>query len=273
MNYITQLILLLILFAFPLRVYSNEWNIYLNVMDRFYDLNKQEFSNISCTIDVPATNNLVKQLRMQFEPMKDKIEIKENLSDFRLNYSNPNKVNISYPSFDIVIISEEGIADPAKFKKGLEQIKIGIEQQLEGVGMQLTGILEGFDSSQKSKYKIKEIKDDGKSYKAVYEKDGSNFTETYSHNQRKVKQISKNGDEITSTENYKNIANNKLLLTDAQANIKNSMSNMEMNMKLSYEEIKAVLFPTHINGYFKLTMQTIKQEGEFEIYLKSCTLR
>jgi len=273
MNYITRFILLLILFAFPSRAYSNDWNKYLNVMDRFYDLNKQEFSNISCNIDVPATNALVKQLRTEIEPMKDKVEIKENLSDFRLNYSKPNKVNISYPSFDIVIISEEGMADPAKVKKGIEQVKAGIKQQLEGYGMQLQGILEGFDSSQKSKYKIKEIKDDGKSYKAAYEKDGSNFTETYSHNQRKVKQTSKNGDEITSTEDYKDIANNKLLLTNAQANIKNAMGNMEMNMKLSYEEIKAVLFPTHINGHFKQTMQTIKQEGEFDIYLKSCTLR
>jgi hypothetical protein len=259
--------------AFPLQAFSNDWSKYLNATDRFYNLDKQEFNNISCNIEVPVTTNLVKQLREQFEPMKDKIEIKENLADFRLTYIKNSGLNISYPSFDIRIISEEGMADPAKVKKGIEQVKAGFKQQIEGYAMQLQGLLEGFDAPKKSKYKIKEIKDGETSYTAVYEKDGSNITETYSHNRRKVKQISKSGDEISSTENYKNIANNKLLLTDAQANIKNAMGIMEMNVTISYEKIKDVIFPTHIDGRFRQSMQTIKQEGQFDIYLKNCTLR
>ncbi len=274
MKCLGRVLLFSISLILPLQANADDWNKYLNITDRFYNLDKQEFNNISCTIEVPVTKNQVKQLHAQFEPVKDKLEIKENLANFSLTYSKNEGLTISYPSFDIKIISKEGMADPAKVEKRIETVKSGFKQQIEGAVMQLQGLFEGFETPKKSQYKITEIKDDKATYTVKYEKDSSNFTETYSHNQRKVMQIAKNGDEkISSVENYKNIANNKLLLTDAQATINNTMGNIEMNMTISYEKVKDVLFPTRIESRFKQSIQTIKQEGQIDIYLKNCTLR
>lgn len=272
MKSLGQVILFLIPLVLPLQANADNWNEYLKAVDRFYSLDNQEFNNVSCNIEVPLTKNQLKQLHAQVEPIKDKIQIKENLADFNLTYSKNKGLNINRPSFDIRILSEEGMADPAKVKKGIEMVNAGFNQQIEGAVMQLQGLFEGFETPKKSQYKIKEIKVDKATYTARYEKDNSNITEFYSHNQREVKQISKNGDEVSSVENYKNIADNKLLLADAQATINNSMGNIEMNMTISYEKLKDVLFPTHIESRFKQSIQSIKQEGQIDIYLKNCTL-
>ncbi len=272
MKCLGQVILFLISLVLPLQANADNWNEYLKAVDRFYILDNQEFNKISCNIEVPLTKNQIKQLHAQFEPIKDKIQIKENLADFNLTYSKNKGLDIKHPSFDIKILSEEGIADPAKLKKGIEMVKAGFNQQIEGAVMQLQGLFEGFETPKKSQYKIKEIKADKATYTAIYEKDDSNITEIYSHNQREVRQISKNGDEVSSVENYKNITDNKLLLADAQATINNSMGNIDMNMTISYEKLKDVLFPTHIESRFKQSMQSIKQEGQIDIYLKNCSL-
>jgi hypothetical protein len=273
MKCLGQLLLFSIL-VFPLQANADDWDKYLNATDRFYNLDKQEFSSISCTIEVPVTKNQVKQLHAQFEPLKDKLEMRESLADFSLKYSKNEGLTIHYPSFDIKIISEEGMADPAKVKKGIETIKAGFKQQIEGAVMQLQGLFEGLETPKKNQYKITEIKDDKAAYTATYEKDNSTFTETYAHNQRKVKQVSRNAEEkISSVENYKNIANNKLFLTNAQAVINNTMGTMEISMTISYEKVKDILFPTRLESLFKQSMQTIKQEGQIDIYLKNCTMR
>jgi hypothetical protein len=260
-------------FVFPLHANADDWNRYLQVMDRFYSLDKQNMRTISCKIEVPVTKNQIKQLHAQFDPMKDKFEMHENLAVFSLTFSKNNGLAFKRPSLDIKIISEKGMADPARVKKGIEMVKAGFEQQIEGTVMQLQGLFEGFETPKKSQYNIKEIKADKTTYKAKYERNNRDVTEIYSRNQRTVKQISKNGDEISSVEHFKNVADSKLLLTDAHATINNSMGNMEMDMTISYEKVKEVLFPTHIEGHFKQSMQTIKQEGQIDIYLKNCTLR
>jgi hypothetical protein len=274
MKCLRQTFLFLLLLVFPLRAAADDWNKYLGATDRFYSLDKQEFTSISCTIEVPVTKNQVKQLHAQFEPLKDKLEMRESLADFSLKYSKNEGLTIHYPSFDIKIISEEGMADPAKVKKGIETIKAGFKQQIEGAVMQLQGLFEGLETPKKSQYKITAIKDDKAVYTATYEKDNSTFTETYSHDQRKVQQVSRNGEEKTSSvESYKNISNNKLLLTGVRAVINNAMGTMEIDMTISYEKVKDILFPTRLESLFKQSMQTIKQEGRIDISLKNCTMR
>lgn len=273
MHLLVQMLLIAISLIMPTFATADDWDEYMLSRDRFYSLDKQDFKSISCNIEMPVTQNQVKQLHDQFESMKDKIELKENLADFSVIYSKESGLSFKHPSLDIKIISEKGMSDPAKVKNGLELIRSGFKQQIDGTVMQLQGLFDGFDTPKKNKYKIREIKNDGLSYKAVYEKDGSNITETFSHNQRKLNEISKNGEKISVTENYKTISDNKLLLTDVQAEIKSAMANIEMSVTISYEKIKGILFPTHTGGYFKQSAQTIKQEGQFDIYLKNCVVR
>ena len=89
------------------------WNKYLQLTNRFYRLDVQNFNNISCRIEVSQIENQIKPtLELVSKSMQDKVEIKENLADFSLTYSKNGGVSIFYPSLDVKIISEEGMADP-----------------------------------------------------------------------------------------------------------------------------------------------------------------
>jgi len=273
MRHLTRIISAILFLSFPLFANADEWNNYLKFKNRFYNLDKQEFNSISCTIEVPLINDLIKQLHVQFDSKKDKFEIKENVADFKLVYSKKEGLTIDSPKLEIKIISEKGMVDPDRVKKGIEMVKTGFKQAIEGTTMTLQGFFEEIKTPKKGQFKIKEIHYKKAAYTAKYETDNSNITEIYSNNQRKLTQIFKNGREVTSVEDYKNIADNKLLLTGIQGSIKSTVSTMETNMTISYENIKGVLFPGHLEGHYKQSMQTMKQEGQIDIFLKNCTLR
>lgn len=256
----------------PLQANADDWDKYLQIMNRFYYLDQQEFKRISCNIEVPIINNILSQIHTQFNQMRDKIDIKENIASFSLIYSNKKGLNINYPSLNVKIISEKGIADLSKAKKGIEMVNAGFKQQIEGVGEQLKGIFEGFETPKKDRYKIKEVKYDNGVCTVKYEKDSSNFTEIYSENQRKVTQIDSNGGKISSIENYDKSPNGKLMLTNAHVNMDLPMTKIEMDVSLSYEKVKDVFFPTRVVSHINQFVQTIKQEGQIDIYLKNCTL-
>jgi hypothetical protein len=274
MNHLMRYFLIAVFLILPTSAIADNWDKYVLSMDRFYNLDKQNFESISCDIEAPLTKNQVQQLHDQFDQMKDKVELKENLTAFRMTYSQEAGLTFNRPALNIKIISEKGMSDPSKVKKGIEMVETGFKHQIDGTIMQLQGLFDELDTLKRSNYKIKEIRDDGRSYTAEYEKEGNTITETFLHNQRTVKQISRNGDTISSTENYKSINdNNKLLLTDVQAEINNAMGNIEMSLTISYEKLGGILFPTHTSNHIKQIIQTLKQEGQFDIYLKNCTVR
>jgi hypothetical protein len=266
-------ILLSFLVVAPLQANTDAWNDYLHVLNNFYTLDQQNFSSISCKIEVPIINNNLSQIHSQFSQFRDKIVIKENLATFSLIYRKSGGLTIYYPSLDIRIISEKGIADPAKVRKGIEMVKTGFKQQVEGVGEQLKGIFEGFETPKKNHYKMEEVKNDNSVYTVKYEKDNSHFTEIYSDNQRKVIVVDSNGGKISSIENYEKAPNGKLVPRNAHVTIDQQMAKMEMDLSISYEELKAIYFPTHVASHFNQSIQTMRQEGQVDIFLKNCTLK
>jgi len=261
--------------SIPLKSDADNWNKYLQLANRFYRLDEQNFNSISCKIEVSQIENQIKPaIELVSKSAQGKIEIKENLADFSLTYSKNGGVSIFYPSLDVKIISEEEMADPVKVKKGLEMMKDGFKQEIDGTATTLKELFEEYESPKKSKYKIKEVKEYEKTYMAKYEYENSNYIETCSNNQCKVKQTNSFGIEGSSVNNYKNIADNKLLLTDAHVTMtSNTMGNMEMNVKVDYEKVKDVVFPTQYEVHVKQSSQASNLEGTVVIYLKNCTLQ
>jgi len=261
--------------SIPRQADVGNWNKYLQLTNRFYRLDVQNFNNISCRIEVSQIENQIKPtLELVSKSMQDKVEIKENLADFSLTYSKNGGVSIFYPSLDVKIISEEGMADPVKAKKGLEMMKDGFKQAIDGTATVLKELFEEYETPKISKYKIKEIKEYEKTYVVKYEHDNSNYIETCSNNQCKVKQTNSFGIEGSSVNNYKNIAENKLLLTDAHVTMNsNTVGNMEINMTANYEKVKDVIFPAHYEVHVKQSSQAANLEATLDIYLKNCTLQ
>ena len=154
----------------PFQAMADDWDKYMQLMDRFYNLDKYEYKCVTCNIEVPLTSNQVKQLHTQFDH-KDNIRIKENLSEFSLTYSRNKGLTFIYPSLDISVISEESINDLEGVKKGIEIVKEGFKKQVEGTVMQLQGIFYDFQTPQKQQYKITRLEYNGTTYSATYEQE------------------------------------------------------------------------------------------------------
>ena len=276
-RFLEVLLILIISLSIPFQANADDnWDKYLQAGDRFYSLDKQEFNKISCKVEVSQLKNLrnfIKQTYTESEAFKDKIEIKEN-EDFSLTYIRNGEINFNYPSIDIKIVSEKGATDPDKLKKGIEMTKSGFKQAVDGAVTELKGFFEAFQTPQKDRYKIKEISNGKTTYTAKYEKDGDNYTETFRNKQLNTKEITKIGYVATSVDNYKKIADNKLLLTNSQAILKmNATDNVEINMVIFYEKIRNVLFPTHLEIKFKGSVQGTKIEGSTDTYLTNCIIQ
>jgi len=57
MKYLGRILLFLICLVIPIHANADDWDKYIQIMDRFYNLDKQEFKTISCNIEVPLTIN------------------------------------------------------------------------------------------------------------------------------------------------------------------------------------------------------------------------
>jgi hypothetical protein len=273
MKYFSKIILIsTFAFALPSQAKPDNWDRYVQIMDGFYNLDKQEFKTVSCNIEVPVTKNQIAQLHERFKSMKDQIELTENLKDFRMTYTKNAGLSFKRPTLDIKIISENGMTDVAKVKSGIEMIDHGFKQQVDGTVTQLNSFFDNFDPRRKPLYTIKAITGDKTAYTANYERGGSDVTETYSDNQRKVQQISRNGDKVSAVENYKSVDNQKLLLNDVRFVVDQAMSRIEMDTTISYEKIQSILFPTHFSSHFNQFIQTIRQEAQIDIDLKDCAI-
>jgi hypothetical protein len=259
----------------PLHAHADDWDNYLDIVNNYYTLNRQDFKSISCHIEVPIINNSLTQLRSQLKQLEGKIAITDDLASFNLTYSKQKGLAIHYPSLDVRIISGSSIKDRANVEKGIGMVKAGFNLSVEGVAQQLEGFFEGFGYQvpKKSDYRMKEVKNNNGIYTVKYEKKEGSFTEIYSRNQRKVTQIGANGERSSSVEKYDRSTDGKLVLTDAHYVADQAQAKMEGDVSISYKRIENLNFPAHIATRIKQSMQTIKTEGQVDIYLEDCTVR
>ena len=252
---------------------ADDWTAYQRLMDRFYRLDRQAVAAISCRVEVREAEVLLKQLRTQFEPMKDKIEMVENLDEFELTYLRESGPEFRRPSLRMKLLSEEGVGDPKQVRKGMEMVETGFEEQIDGIVMQLRGILDQLRTPEQSNYRILEVKGDEREYAARYERSGSTCSETFSGKQRKVREITTTGYEVSSTEEYGKVVDDRLLVTGLRVNMVTPLSNVETDVSIEYRDLGGVWFPTRIKSHTKQSIATTRQEGYGDIGLANCVLR
>ena len=99
---------------------ESEWEKFIELKERYYYLDKQQFNEISCIVEVPLIVNLIEQIKKQLAPLKENVEIRENPSTFVLTYSPQSGLSFSNPEFDIILKNKEGIADPERVNNGIK---------------------------------------------------------------------------------------------------------------------------------------------------------
>ena len=247
-------------------------NEYLKIRDRYYYIDKQQFNEISCTIEVPIMANLIEQMKKQLAHLKDNIEIKEDLSNFTLKYTPDAGLSFSEPKVEIVLINKEGIADLDRFNKGVEMMKNGFKQQVEGVKIAINGLFEGYYYPQIENYKELNIKKENDSFIVTYVIEDKNVTETYVGKTVKVF-LNDNNSKLNSIQEYKEISNKKLILNSGSALLTQPMGTTKSNFEIEYQIVENVVFPKTIKSVFEQSIQSLNQKGSFDIHLTNCKLK
>lgn len=273
MKFLTFLIAMILLFPTgPSNATDSDWKSFLKVKDRFYYLDRQEFNEISCMIDVPLMRNVIKQMNDQLAPVKENVEIRDDLSLFRLTFRPESGLSYSDPQFDITVKSMEGVADPERAKEGIRMMKMGFNQQVLGVKNILDGLFDDYQYPKREKYKNLAVTAGKDSLTAEYTHENRKTTESYSGNVIEIIQIG-SSDKIESNQKYIPLADGKLIFNQGIASIRQPSGDMEVDISIDYQNIENIIFPEKIQTSFQQTIQSITQSGTIDINLIKCKLK
>ena len=245
MNYLRRIWLSLLLsLLISSTAIAGQWEDYSRFIDRFYLLDKQNFDNVSCRVVLSTLDEMLSNIRTQLKPFEDKIQITEDISEFKLNFNRTKGLSFNLPSFDIRIISEEGIRDRDQVERGIKYMKDGFQMQIDGVTQMIRGLFEAYLSPKENDYNIKEVTIRGDEAKMVYEKEGNEFTDIYSKNKCNSTVIMPSG--TAQSDMQFTIIGDKLLMDNASIQLSQTSMSSNTNVFINYKEVKGIIFPTKI---------------------------
>ena len=265
-------LIIFVSFSFSSYGSESEWEKFKQLKDQYYYLDKQQFNEISCVVEVPLMANLIEQIKKQLGPLEKKVEIKENLSGFVLTYSRKSGLSFSDPEFDIILNSKEGLVDPEKVENGIGIMKNGFKMQVDGIKNIIKGLFDDYSYPKQETYKDLVVTKNKKAYIVKYSRQNNKITETYSGNTIDASQEGVNVN-INSSQNYVKTINEKLILEKGRASINQPTGNMKMDVSIEYQDIGNIVFPKNIKAIFEQTIQSISQKGTFDIILRNCLIK
>lgn len=249
MNKLLVLISIPIFFLFTDTANCSDWEKFIKAKEDYYYLDKQNFNNISCNIDVPLMNNLMSQIESQAEPIKSNIILKENLRDFEIIFQKNSGLRFVKPIFTFQLIAEKDIADPSKVRKGIKMMEDGFQDQVDGVVMTLTGVFDTYTFPQKEQYNNINVLEENNAITASYSKAGSETVETIFG--KTIKGIQKFGESsFTYKADFENIFGNKLLLSNLNGTLIQPIGAVKTAIFIKYGQIDEIIFPTTIKSIF-----------------------
>ncbi len=263
--------ILLSIVQFPETIYATSWDTFREVKDQYYQLDKQDFNEITCLVEVPLMSNLIEQIKNQLVPLQGKIECQANLSLFTLTYNHNVGLIFTRPVFELELKTNEGVRDVAKAKSGLDMARQGFRQHVDGTMVTLEGIFDAYIIPKEKEFKnIKATSITDKEISVTYTKDGVDVHEIYSGNTINGKYKNILG-ETTYKLTYDTNANDKFMLRNATTIISQPIIKMKASSSISYQKLDELYFPKQVKTYFEEEIQSLRQQGEIIINLTNCT--
>ncbi|MCP4270279.1 MAG: hypothetical protein GY777_32675 [Candidatus Brocadiaceae bacterium] len=263
-------IMIVVIFIFlPYSAYGSESELeeFFKLKNRYYCLDKQQFKEISCIIDVPSISNIIKQ----FEPLKENIEIRESLSNFTLTYTPDLGPSFTTPHLDIILINNEGVADPEKLKRGIGNVKTGFRGQVNGVKGIIKGIFDELSCPRKENYKDLVFTKNEEGINVQYTNENICITEKFFGNNIETSQKG-TGINVNSSKDYIETTNNKLILEKANVLFQQPAGTVKTVFLIKYQVVGNIIFPKNIKVVSEQTIQSKSQNSTFEINLINCKI-
>lgn len=237
---------------------------FLEFMQQFYKLDDQQFNQITCQVEVPE----FAALRAQMKSHEKRILVKENFDEFRLTYTRGKGLTFNLPSFEVFLISEEGINDRNKVETGMQMMRDGAKQTVQGVVQTLEGLFEAYQQEEKNKISNVEIVKNENETLIRYEKKGAKVTRICTDRNCKTSAVQPLL-QFDSDDHY-DMVDNKLIIKSSRSTIKNNLSTINTQVSIEYQKVNSVLFPSNVTANSEIVLPNMKQEGRSSILLKDC---
>lgn len=256
----------------PVTAVADGWQQYSGVMSRYYHLDEQAFTDITCKIEVPPMQQALTAVRQQLAGMSDKLKITDTLDSYQLVYSRSTGLRFVDPTMSVAIVSEQGMSDPARVKEGIDQMEQGFKIQVQGVDTQIKGLFEGYESPKKSDITVDRVDVKGDGTVLEYKRQGVQFTDTIHGTDMHTVETIPNGN-VTADSSYKTVADNELILDKFDMKMDQPFQSITMQAALTYQSLDGVVFPQEIaeQGMIQNT-QNMKTQFTINVKLTGCQL-
>ncbi len=241
---------------------ADNWDEFAKYMGKHYYLDKQEFDSLSCDIVIPQVNDFLAQVKVQLKPFEKNINIESNLDSFSLHYSKDRGFTFIKPTFNIIIISTDGLNNKSMLESGIEKMKNGLNQQIEGTIQSIQGLFDDYIFPSKSEYELEAFEMTKDSVIVSYSREGNEIVDIYKEHYCFSKLSGVIGT-IKSSTSFISVGS-KWIQSKIGAYLENGLFKMDMQFQIEYQKKDGIHFPAKMFGHFVQSMQDTKIESKFE---------
>jgi len=117
---------------------------YEQLRQGYYEFDPHAYRSFTCQIDVSSLDATVANIKQMLAPRADTLKVKDELASYSLTVDSKIGLSINNPTLDIQVLSDKGMADPAKVRQGIEETKQGFDRQVQGTDQVISGIFNGY---------------------------------------------------------------------------------------------------------------------------------
>lgn len=229
-----------------MRVFADNWSRYQQIMSRYYTFDDQQFSKITCLLQVQPLTEIAEKMRQLSSLKPGSLQVSDTLDNYTMTLDKTNGVSFSDPILKIELLSEKGMADPALVKHGIQQTIDGFNTQVSGVDQQLKGLFEVYRKDNRGKITIDKITKTNQGY--VIASKQNNMATVSTIRGFHIHTVSGSSAMSITADSYFKITpiDNKQLLRRLVLRIKQPAGSINASSTLKYQKLGTVLFPETI---------------------------
>jgi hypothetical protein len=253
-----------------MRVFADNWSRYQQIMSRYYTFDDQQFSKITCLLQVQPLTEIAEKMRQLSSLKPGDLQVSDTLDNYTMTLDKTNGISFNNPTLRIELLSEKGMADPALVKHGIQQTIDGFNTQVSGVDQQLKGLFEVYRKDKPGEITIYKITKTNQGY--VIASKQNNMTTVSTIQGVHIHTVSGSSAMSITADSYFKITpiDNKQLLHRFVLIVKQPTGSINNNSTLTYQKLGAILFPDTIQEQESIESMGGHATMPINIHFASC---
>lgn len=235
----------------------------------YYEYDTHAYESFTCHVDASSLDATVANTRQMLASHTDTLQMKDELSSYSVTVAG-NVLSIDNPTLDIQILSDKGMADPAKVRLGIEQMKQGFTTQAQGIDQIISGVFNAYLGTVPD---LTSVTRDGNKWVVKYVEGGVAATDTIDG--PKVHEVaSANGLSVITDSAFTKLSGDKLGLHASAIQIQQGPQTAVTSMTVSYQKLGPLQVPASIVTKTTVTTPGVGQTTmDNTISFQACTIK